>query len=175
MHTTDFSRAFQRIRQPLWAYAVKLTRSARAAAVLVRETESRAALEFNRRAAPPNFNAWIFSMLRNTHLSTYRRTSPAPPQSKRTEGYVPTSVQPRSTATGPGDSPSTNISQATLRKYLNEIEPKYSRPFTLYYTGYTYEEISRHLDLPLATIKERVTWTRQRVIAAIREQTQTHA
>ena len=46
---------------------------------------------------------------------------------------------------------------------INSFTDEYKVPFSMHVLGYKYEEIARHLELPLGTVKSRIFFARKRL------------
>lgn len=157
MQFANFQVEYERVSEFLRRFAVKLTKDASAAEDLVQETAYRALSNCERFEPGTNFKAWISTIMRNTFISGYRKR-------KRAPVYVTTVTvadeyrQARTVNAGPG-----NLTLREMEASLSQLSPLYAEPFTLYYSGYRYEEIGELMDLPLGTVKSRIFTARQQL------------
>ena len=164
MQPTNFQIEYDRVSGFLHRFAVKLTRDRTSAQDLVQETTYRALSNCERFESGTNFKAWISTIMRNTFISGYRKRRRAPqrvPELSAAEEYK----QARTVNAGPS-----NLSLEEMEATLRDLDPLYARPFTLYYSGYRYEEIAQLMELPLGTVKSRIFTARKQLKVMLRGQ-----
>lgn len=164
MQPANFQIEYARVSEFLNRFAVRLTQDSSAAKDLVQETTYRALSNCERFEPGTNFKAWIATIMRNTFISAYRKRRRAP-QYVGTVAAVAECKQPRAINAGPS-----NLSLREMEAKLRRLSPIYAEPFTLYYSGYRYEEIAQLMDLPLGTVKSRIFTARKRLKSMLREQ-----
>ena len=162
MTAVEFNREFDQVDSNLRRFALSLTRSAEDAKDLVQETVYRAYWNRERFATGTNFKAWVMTIMRNAYVSSYRKAS-------------------RRTVVRPGDAPelensrayavdnkaASNLSLKEIHAKLQELAPMYRLPFTMFYRGYRYDEIARHMQLPIGTVKSRIFFARRKLRAQL--------
>ena len=50
-----------------------------------------------------------------------------------------------------------------INKAINSFTDEYKVPFSMHVSGYKYEEIAKHLSLPIGTVKSRIFFARKRL------------
>ena len=164
MKQASFDLEYAQVSDFLDRFAVKLTQDSSAAKDLVQETVYRALSNCERFESGTNFKAWISTIMRNTFISAYRKRKRAPLR-VATLTAVDEYRQARTINDGPG-----NLTLSELHAKLRKLDPLYARPFTLYYSGYRYEEIAMIMELPLGTVKSRIFTARKQLKQSLRDQ-----
>ena len=164
MQPGSFQLEYDRVSDFLNRFAVKLTKDRNSADDLVQETTYRALSNCERFESGTNFKAWISTIMRNTFISGYRKRRRAPQRVNELTA-ADEFRQARTSNAGPG-----NLSLQEMERQLAALAPLYSRPFTLYYSGYRYEEIAQLMDLPLGTVKSRIFTARKQLKSRLQGQ-----
>ena len=164
MKPASFDLEYAQVSDFLDRFAVKLTQDTSAAKDLVQETVYRAFSNCERFEPGTNFKAWISTIMRNTFISAYRKRKRAPQQVASLTA-VDEYRQARTLNEGPS-----NLTLRELQARLAELDDLYARPFSLYYSGYRYEEIAQLMELPLGTVKSRIFTARKQLKQALRDQ-----
>ena len=162
MTTTEFNVEYDQLRAVLSRFALSLTHDVEDAKDLVQETIYRAYWNRSRFSSGTNFKAWMMTIMRNTYISAYRKKRRSVVAATRDDfdfiNYRAHAVE--NTAEG-------SLSLKELQGLLKKLNPIYSLPFTLFYTGYRYEEISQQMNLPIGTVKSRIFFARKKLRAQI--------
>lgn len=155
---------YDSVYQPLYGFAMRLTRNAEDARDLMQETALRAYDNIARFHPGTNFKAWISTILRNQFINTYRK--------KRTRNKVEAPVEEfmyvveNEHTRNLADS---NIMMDELHAIVAKLPDTYRVPFEMFYTGYHYNEIADHLDLPIGTVKSRLFFARKQLRKGVHE------
>lgn len=166
---------FDKEKDFLWAQAMGLTRKSEDAEDLYQETMLKAFKGFGGFQPNTNFRAWVGKIMLNTHINNYNR--------KRNNQAVICDFSsgdcdhtvyhsPDGGNVSESDSPekvffSQHI-DGELMQTLYSLPDTYKTPFALYHVeGYSYEEISQALDVPLGTVKSRIFRARRMMQEAI--------
>ncbi len=165
MSQEDFCNRILRLYQPLFAFALKLTRDQNDAKDLVQETTFRAIQYRNKYRNDTNFKGWITTIMYNQFLTnkkrkTRRNTIEAPMddflfaiESKTVDGQA-----------------EENMFIKDVMDMLSQLSKTCRIPFLMYYQGYPYREISEKLGIPLGTVKSRISFARTNLRRMIGEQ-----
>ena len=165
MTVSEFNLEYDRLSEPLRHFALRLTRDSEDAKDLVQETVCRAYWNRARFTMGTNFKAWLLTIMRNTYISAYRKRSRS-----IVDLYGEEAAVDRRAIRTAASTAESNLSLQELQGLLASLDSLYSLPFTLFYTGYRYDEIAQQLGLPIGTVKSRIFSARQRLRKAIREQ-----
>ena len=130
-------------------YALALCHNPTAADDLVQESVARALVKSNLFNAGTNLRAWLFTIMHNVHISNARR-----------QKYIGMPIDPDIAAATLSTQPTQEapLVMKALNKALQLI-PDTQRVAVIMagVEGMSYEEISEHLDVPIGTIKSRVS------------------
>jgi len=112
-----------------------------------------------------NLKAWLYTIMKNTFINTYRRSL------KTRQVFTPTDdltlVKPLAGTGMPGAESQINYKHIT--KAVEALEDEYKIPFTRYFDGYKYKEIADELNLPIGTVKSRIFLARKRLMSELKE------
>ncbi|MHA4896438.1 sigma-70 family RNA polymerase sigma factor [Pedobacter sp. PWIIR3] len=141
----------------LEVFARKFTLDIEDANDLVQETMIKALRYAEMYKEGTNMKAWLYTIMKNTFINSYRRIS-------KKNSIMDTSeelsyAQLKSSA-------SNNLSESKftledINKAITKLQPEYSVPFLKYFEGYKYHEIAEELNIPIGTVKTRIHLARQ--------------
>jgi RNA polymerase sigma-70 factor (ECF subfamily) len=146
----------------LYRTALRMTRSEADAEDLVQETYIRA-FRFREQFTPgTNLKAWLFRILTNTFINTYRRRQ-SQPEFTELEGVDEFSLYKRMsdlrTSSGVGN-PETEfldgLVDSEVKDALGELPEKFRQVVLLDVEGFSYKEIAEMLDIPIGTVMSRL-------------------
>jgi len=152
MTQTEFQHAVQNAYKPLKGYAFKLAQNSDDANDLVQETMLKAFRYRDKFADGTNLKGWLYTIMKNIFINNYRRKQNSRVISDDTDNqfYINSSS---------GASRNEGESMLLLRdinKAVSRLSEKLRIPFMLSFQGYKYEEIAKHLNIPLGTVKIRI-------------------
>lgn len=165
MTAIEFNQQLVNQRTPLKNFAYSLTSNTEEAQDLVQETFLKALKYRDKFADATNLKAWLYTILKNTFINSYRRSIKTRQIITQTDDL--SLVKPLSGS----NSPDAN-SQINLKHILNAVdrlEDEYKIPFTRYNDGYKYQEIAEELDIPIGTVKSRIFLARKRLMKDLKE------
>ncbi len=130
-------------------YALALSHNPVAADDLIQESVARALMKSDLFNAGTNLRAWLFTIMHNIHISNTRR-----------QKHIGMPIDPDIAAATLSTQPSQEA--PLVMKALNkamQVIPDSQRVAVIMagVEGMSYEEISQHLDVPIGTIKSRVS------------------
>ena len=159
MSTIEFNSHFNQMTALLQAFAYNLTKNAEDSKDLFQETAFRALRNREKFRQGTNFKAWLFTIMKNIFINNYRKN-------KRFMKYVSQKISSyfydKPEAKNNAES---NIMFKELIEIIDELDEKFRAPFMMYYEGFSYEEISEKLGLPLGTVKSRIFFARKHIKA----------
>jgi RNA polymerase sigma-70 factor (ECF subfamily) len=157
MTAQDFDQLIVRHSEYLQPFAISLTQDTDDAADLCQETMLRALMYRDKYALGTNLKAWLYTIMRNTFINSYRRNKPMV-RIAHPDGIESAFEAAGMAAKNEGYS---RLRVKEITKALDEIPAIFRLSFELYYTGYKYAEIAKLLGEPLGTIKSRIHFARK--------------
>jgi len=146
----------------LYRTALRMTRSEADAEDLVQETYIRA-FRFREQFTPgTNLKAWLFRILTNTFINTYRRKT-AQPEVTDLDGIDEFSLYRRmaddraaSTSPDPEAELLNSVVDTEVTDALEELPEKFRTTVLLDVEGFSYKEIAEMLSIPIGTVMSRL-------------------
>ncbi|MCL2785505.1 MAG: sigma-70 family RNA polymerase sigma factor [Propionibacteriaceae bacterium] len=146
----------------LYGAALKLTRHQADAEDLVQETYTKAFSSFNQFQEGTNLKAWLYRILTNTYINTYRKAQRSP--------RIADSPDIEDWQLARADSHSVHVSSSAEMEALNNLtdsriiaamkslKSEYRYPVYLAdVEGFSYKEIAEILDVPVGTVMSRLS------------------
>ena len=158
-----FSRDAMVHMDALYSAALRMTRNAADAEDLVQETYLRAYRGYERFEAGTNLRAWLYRILTNTFINSYRAKQRRPQESDladvedlylyRRLGGVETSTLGRSAE----DQLMDLLSESEVKDAIEALPDKFRLPGLLAdIEGFSYKEIAEIVDVPIGTVMSRL-------------------
>src|ERR671931_1073858 len=146
----------------LYRTALRMTRSEADAEDLVQETYIRA-LRFREQFTPgTNLKAWLFRILTNTFINTYRKRSRAP-ETTELDDVDEFSLYRRMSEDRPASSSPEperefldGIVSSEVKEALADLPEKFRATVLLDVEGFSYKEIEEMLGVPIGTVMSRL-------------------
>lgn len=139
--------------------ALKLTKNMDDSKDLLQDTVVKILLNGDRFQAGTSFKAWSMTIMRNLFINNVRRNTritQSATNTKMTKYLYP--ERPLDYHQG-----EMLMSYEEIIKCVEKVEDKFKIPFMMFFEGYRYEEIARELELPLGTVKSRISIARKRL------------
>lgn len=145
----------------LYASALRLTRNERNAEDLVQDTVMRAWRFFDKFERGTNFRAWLFKILTNTFINSYRRTSrekslqdESERQSVEAQFFSPDTTDQ---ATNPEEYLLDRVMREDVLKAIDGLPIDFRMVVILAdLQEFSYKEIAEVLDIPVGTVMSRL-------------------
>ena len=154
-----FSVSLVEANEHLYYYALQLTENMHDAEDLVQETNLKALNNFSRLKHEKHKNAWLYTILRNTHINNLRSGHNRNIRMNKSdqEATILNAIMPDY------DNPDRIFERKELQDKIRHLPSVYSRPLKLYLAGYAYKEIARMNNLPIGTVKSRIHIAKQKL------------
>ena len=145
----------------LYRTALRMTRSEADAEDIVQETYIRAFRFRDQFTAGTNMKAWLFRILTNTFINSYRRKATQPQTTElddveestlhrhMTEATAATSTEPEREVLD-------SVVDTEIRDALEELPDRFRTVVLLDVEGFAYKEIAEMLDIPIGTVMSRL-------------------
>jgi RNA polymerase sigma-70 factor (ECF subfamily) len=140
------------LEKDLNRFAYKLTADKEEARDLVQETFLKALRYCNKYSYESNFTAWTYTIMKNTFINWYRRSS-------RQNSFVNNTNKDLSKFYNISSESCLPDSEYFSKELVNAIETlkeEFKLPFKMYYEGFRYQEIAEKLEVKLGTVKSRI-------------------
>lgn len=165
MQTGNFTQNLLSIQNDLFTFACKLTSDIEEANDLLQETSLKALDSEDKYVHGTNFKGWMYTLMRNIFINSYRKTV-------RNQSFVDytESIQCMNQSFDvEGESTDYHCDSKEIRKIINSLPKEYRIPFSMYVAGFKYKEISDKLGISIGTVKSRIFTTRQKLQQELRD------
>lgn len=174
----DWAASFEEQAMPLldqlYGGAMRMTRNPQDAEDLIQETYLKAYKNFDSFKQGTNLKAWLYRIMTNTYINSYRKAQRRPTQSSAdeltdfqlytTSGHDSTGLEAAEVAALKA-MPDTTISEA-----MNDLPEDYR--MVVYYSdvvGLAYKEVAEVMDIPLGTVMSRLHRGRKLLRKALKD------
>ncbi len=164
MTAIEFNTRILEERSSLKSFALSLTRNAEDAKDLVQDTYMKAIRYREKFEDSTNLRAWLFTIMKNTFINTYRRNK----KSRSLFGQNDEVTMNKAFSQNSYEHSDRLLGAKEIVNAVSNLSDEYKIPFTRYYTGYKYEEIAKEMELPLGTIKSRIFLARKILMKKLR-------
>lgn len=165
MTAIEFNQQLINQRVSLRNFAYSLTLNNDEAQDLVQDTYLKAIKYREKFTDATNLKAWLYTIMKNTFINTYRRNIKTRQIIHQTDDL--SLVKPMEGANSPGAE--SQINEKEINKAINALDDDYKIPFTRYFDGYKYKEIADELNLPIGTVKSRIFLARKKLMQDLRD------
>ena len=112
-----------------------------------------------------NFSGWIFTIMRNIFINDYHSSSNKYTVFDNEEGTIMNRY-----ASNPGEeTPDSTYTVKEINRAIKSLAEEYRIPFSLYLSGYKYQEIADRMNLPIGTVKSRIYSSRQQLQSQLKD------
>jgi len=168
----NFEAAAMPYVDSLYNTAYRMARNAEDAEDLVQETYLKAYKYYDKFEEGTNFKAWLFKILKNTFINSYRRRQQVPPQSAFAdiedsfESRIDDQIQPPSPS--PEEEALAEVLDEDVQSALDELAPDYRMALILSdLEEFSYKEVADILEVPVGTVMSRLYRARKALEAAM--------
>jgi len=152
MNKLQFNTLVIQQSESLKAYARNFTRDQDDANDLVQDTLLKAVTYFKNFKEGTNLKGWLYTIMKNTFINNYRRVVKTNSFITKEEEITSANLVVSATKNG-GEN---KFVMEDINHALSNLSEDYYIPFTMYFEGYKYHEISDHLNIPIGTAKTRI-------------------
>ncbi len=158
-NTNTFRTNLINLQNNLLNFAYMLTSNRDDAYDLLQDTTLKALDNQDKYAEGTNFKGWVFTIMRNLFINSYRRGVRAATMVDTTDNLYHLNLSQDSGIESPEDS----YGAQEITAAINEFADEYRVPFSMHVAGYKYSEIAERLSLPLGTVKSRIFFARKKL------------
>lgn len=152
MTALEFNYALQSSTKSLKPFALKLTKDYDDANDLLQDTLVKAFLNKDKYADGTNLKAWLYTIMKNTFITNYQKMV-------RKNTFIDTSDNLHylnSSSILVENDAYSNFAMEDITGAVEKLKDTYRNPFMLYFNGFKYNEISKKLNIPIGTVKNRI-------------------
>ena len=158
---TDFAEQAMQYAPQLYSSALRMTRNSADAEDLIQETYLRAYRGYNNFEAGTNLRAWLFRILTNTYINSYRARQRRPQESELGDVedlYLYKRISGVNAASRSAEDTLFDLfTDDEVKKALEDLPESFRLPVLLAdVEGFSYKEIAEMLDVPIGTVMSRL-------------------
>jgi len=165
MTAIEFNQQILSFQNPLKYFALKLTADQEDAEDLLQETYLKALRYRDKFRERTNLKAWLYTIMKNTFINNYRRSS-------RSRTFIDDTEENYFINNGKNENnnmPDSEINFKEVKKAIDNLEQDSRTPFLMHYEGFKYKEIADELQLPIGTVKSRIFLARKKLMSTLPE------
>ena len=165
MNTLKFQDRLLDLQDNLLNFAYMLTSNREEAKDLLQDTTLKALDNEDKYIDNVNFKGWVLTVMRNIFINNYHKIV-------RTQTIVDQGVDLYNldvTNESGFDSPDSSFQIQEISKAIEQLNEDLKVPFSMYISGYKYNEIAEKLNLPLGTVKSRIFFARQELQKTLKD------
>lgn len=159
MKTVDITQEIISLRPTLRVFTYRFTRDKEESHDLVQDTLLKALMNIDKFREQTNLKGWLFTIMRNTFINNYRKNQRLKTSKDDTKEQYYLNIEDTHTFT----SPESKFEYYDIWKNVNEIKDEFLVPFKMHASGYKYNEIADHLNIPIGTVKNRIFHARKEI------------
>jgi RNA polymerase sigma factor (sigma-70 family) len=153
----EFETQLIQLRPLLYQFTRKFTSNRDESWDLVQDTLLKALKNKTKYKNDVNLKGWLYTIMRNTYINQYRISKRMVTSRNESTDFLFLNREDEHTSSKPDGS--FQIKEVWAK--IDSIKDDLSKPFKMYTSGYKYQEIAKHLKLPLGTVKNRIFQARQ--------------
>jgi len=112
-----------------------------------------------------NIKGWLYTIMKNIFINNYKRKMFQKTITDSTDNnfYIDSSINQSF------DSISSQISEKDIWKQIDALSDDYKVPFSMFLSGYHYDEIAEKIAIPMGTVKSRIFHARRKLMTSLRD------
>ena len=157
MNGIQFQQKLLSLQENMMNFALMLTANRDDAQDLLQDTTLKVLDNQNKFVDNVNFKGWVLTVMRNIFINNYHKIV-------RVQTVVDSSADLYNldVVNDSGfDSPDKAYQIKEITKAINGLNDDLKVPFSMFLSGYKYNEIAEKLNVPLGTVKSRIFFARQ--------------
>ncbi|MBN8578531.1 MAG: RNA polymerase sigma factor [Cyclobacteriaceae bacterium] len=159
MTAIEFSKQLALLRPTLRTFTRRFTTDRDESLDLVQDTILKALTYRDKFREDTNLKGWLFTIMRNTYINSYRKNQRARTSHDTTKELYYLNVEDTHTFNRPEGS----VEFKEVWRNVNDLKDELLIPFKMHTTGYKYHEIAEHLNIPIGTVKNRIFHARKEI------------
>lgn len=165
MNGIQFQQKLLGLQENMMNFALMLTANKDDAEDLLQDTTLKVLNNQEKFVDNVNFKGWVLTVMRNIFINNYHKVV-------RVQTVVDSSVDLYNLEIineSGFDSPENAYNIQEITKAINGLNNDFKLPFSMYLSGYKYNEIAEKLNLPLGTVKSRIFFARQELQKVLKD------
>ena len=165
MNALQFQKKLFSMQENMMNFALMLTANKEDAQDLMQDTTLKVLDNQEKFVDNLNFKGWVLTVMRNIFINNYHKIV-------RSQTVVDQSVDLYNldVVNNSGfDSPDGSYRIQEITEAINRLNDELKMPFSLYLSGYKYNEIAEKLGVPLGTVKSRIFFARQELQKVLKD------
>lgn len=165
MNALQFQKKLLSMQENMMNFALMLTANRDDAQDLMQDTTLKVLDNQEKFVDNINFKGWVLTVMRNIFINNYHKIV-------RTQTVVDQGVDLYNldVVNDSGfDSPDGAYQIPEITKAINGLNNELKVPFSMFLSGYKYNEIADKLDVPLGTVKSRIFFARQELQKVLKD------
>lgn len=165
MTTMQFRQKLLGMQDYMRNFALSLTADEMDAEDLLQDTTLKVLGNKDKFVDNINFKGWVLTIMRNIFINNYHKVVRA--QSVMDYSADASNVQ----VIGEGGefTPEGSLDLKEISEAIQSLNSTIREPFSMYVSGYKYNEIAEHFGIPLGTVKSRIFLARQELQKKLRD------
>lgn len=165
MTTLEFNHKLISLEENIERFALSLTYNREKAKDLLQETYLKALYYKDKYIEVANFNAWVFTIMKNTFINNYRKSVREKAIIDNTKDFLLTNNLEVSHIGGPFS----ELACKEINGAINSLEDELRVPFIMHTKGFKYKEIAENLNLNIGTVKSRIFLARKKLMETLND------
>jgi RNA polymerase sigma-70 factor (ECF subfamily) len=159
MKTSTFQQKLLGMQDNMMNFALSLTANKDDARDLTQETSLKVLYNKDKFIDNRNFKGWVLTVMRNIFINNYHKVVRA----QTVIDYNIDLYNIDAETDSEFDSPDGSFQLQEITQAINNLNQELKLPFSMFVSGYQYEEIAQKLNLPLGTVKSRIFFARKKL------------
>ncbi|MDR3218355.1 MAG: RNA polymerase sigma factor [Dysgonamonadaceae bacterium] len=159
MTTLQFQERIVNLQKNMFHFALMLTDNKHNAEDLLQETMLKVLDNREKYQDNTNFKAWVLTIMRNIFINNYRKILRNQLVFEESEDFIAVCLL-QNCQTNDFEA---SIAMEEIKFIINNLQDNLKIPFSMYLSGYSYHEIAQKMDIPIGTVKSRISTTRKTI------------
>lgn len=165
MSKEEFENELISLKSVLYRFALSLSRDKDDAEDLLQDTMFKTLTHREKFKMNKNFKSWVFTIMKNEFINKYRRDQKRNVLNDITKESSLIDMNTSITVLMPDEI----LEAKQIVSAIEDLNTNFKLPFTMYISGYHYEEISDILEVKIGTIKSRIHFARKKLKVKLKE------
>lgn len=165
MNALQFQQKLLSMQDNMMNFALMLTANRDDAQDLLQETTLKVLDNQDKFVDNVNFKGWVLTVMRNLFINNYHRVVRSQTMVDQDIDLYNLEIINESGF----DSPDGSYQIQEITNAINRLTEELKVPFSMFISGYKYNEIAEKLEVPLGTIKSRIFFARQELQKELKE------